>query len=181
MLNVNVRQITAGNAPTLSGAVRDGRGDALSGATVTIYAKAYAETEYDAIATVRSDEAGQFRLVVRPTKQTAYGANVGDARSPVLVVSVYTRVNLTSPVPGATVTNPVTFTGGLIPGYPRVAVGLGYLVNGRFVVLTQANTNASGEYAVTGRLPRGTYAFVVFTSAHQGTDKGAKSVRLTVR
>jgi len=178
-LATNFGQITAGNAPTLSGVVRDGRGDALAGATVTIYAKGYGDAAYAAVATVRTDSAGQYQIQVRPTKQTAYGANVGDARSPVLVIRVYTRVNLSRPAPGA-VANPVTFAGGLVPGYARVAVGLGYLTGGRFVVLTQASTDARGAFSITATLPRGTNTFVVFTSPHQGTDKGARSLRLDV-
>jgi len=172
--------VTAGNTPTLSGVVRDSRGDAIQDATVTIFTKGYGETRYTAAATMQTDAAGQYKISVRPLKQTAYGANVGNARSPVLNIRVNTRVNITRPVPGA-VNNPVTFTGTLNPGYARVAVGLGYLVNGRFVVLKQADTNGTGGYSITATLPRGTFAFVIFTSAHQGTDKGSKSVRLTVR
>ena len=179
-LTSNATQITAGNAPTLSGVVRDVNGDAVSGATVTIYAKSYGQSSYAAIATVKTDTAGQYRLVVRPTKQTAYGANVGDARSPVINTRVYTRVNVSSPAPGTRVGNPVTFRGALVPGYARVAVGLAYLVDGRFVVLAQADTGSTGGYSITARLPSGTHAFVVFTSAHQGSDRGAKSLTLTV-
>ena len=179
-LSSNATQITAGNAPTLSGSVRDVNGDAIAGATVTIYARAYAQSSYAAIATVRTDSAGRYQLAVRPTKQTSYGANVGDARSPVINLRVYTRVNVSSPAAGSRVANPVTFRGGLIPGYARVAVGLGYLTNGRFVVLAQADTTSTGEYTITSRLPSGTHAFVVFTSAHQGSDRGAKSLTLTV-
>ncbi len=179
-LSANVRLITAGNAPTLSGVVRDKFGDAISGATVTIYAKPYATTSYTAIATVQTDSAGQYRMMVRPTKQTAYGANVGDARSPILVIQVHTRVNITRPAPG-TVSSPVVFEGGLVPGYANVAVGLGTLVNGRFSVLAQSQTTSTGGYAITAALPAGTATYIVFTSAHRGTLRGSKSVRLTVR
>ncbi|HVE63349.1 MAG TPA: carboxypeptidase-like regulatory domain-containing protein [Mycobacteriales bacterium] len=172
--------MTAGNSPTLSGVVRDSRGDAIEGATVTIFSKGYGETRYTAAATMETDAAGQYRITVRPLKQTAYGVNVGNAKSPTLNVRVSTRVNIARPTP-STVSNPVTFSGTLAPGYARVAVGLGYLTNGRFIVLKQADTNGTGGYTITSVLPRGTFAFVVFTSAHQGTDKGSKSVRLTVR
>jgi len=179
-LATNATTITAGNSPILSGVARDERGDAVEGATITIYTKGYGENSYTAAATVQTDSAGQWRLSIRPAKLTAVGANVGGAKSRVLSIRVNTRVTINSPQPGAAARTQ-TFTGTLTPGYARVAVGLGYFVNGQFVVLTQTNTDGAGRYSVTARLPRGTYAFVLFTSAHQGTDKGSRSVKLTVR
>ena len=180
-LATNATRVTAGNAPTLTGIVRNFRGDAVDGVTVTIYVRGYGEARYSSAATVRTDDAGRFTLQVRPMKQSAFVAGVGEKRSPTLAIRVNTRMDISSPGANSVVANPVTFTGRMTPGYARVPVGLGYLVNGRFVVLTQANTTGTGTYAVPARLPRGTYAFVVFTSAHQGTDKGSRSVRLTVR
>ncbi|HVF18960.1 MAG TPA: hypothetical protein VNA14_01795 [Mycobacteriales bacterium] len=148
---------------------------------MTVYAKAYAQASYAAVATVKTDGAGRYQLQVRPTKQTAYGANVGDARSPVINVRVYTRVNVSRPTPGTSVSNPVTFAGGLVPGYVRVPVGLGYFADGRFIVLAQAPTDGDGAFTITTRVPTGRHAFVVFTSAHQGSDRGAKSLTLTVQ
>ena len=180
-LSTNTTQITAGNAPTLTGVVRNARGDAIHDTVVTIYVKGYGESAYAAAATVETDEAGQFRIRVRPLKQSAFVAGAREKRSTTLNIRVSTRVEITAPQPGTTVANPVTFRGRLNPGYVNVAVGLGYLVGGRFVVLTQARTNGTGAYAITARLPRGTAAYVVFTSAHQGTDKGSRSARLAVR
>ncbi|HVF21210.1 MAG TPA: hypothetical protein VNA14_13355, partial [Mycobacteriales bacterium] len=179
-LTTNASNVTAGNAPTLSGVARDSRGDAVEGATITVYTKGYGESAYTAAATVKTDGAGQYKISVRPMKQTSIGANVGDAKSRVINIRVNTRVNIASPAPGAA-SRRQTFSGNLAPGYARVAVGLAYVANGRFIVIAQANTDGAGRYAITASLPRGTYPFVVFTSAHQGTDKGSRSVQLTVR
>ncbi|HVE63655.1 MAG TPA: hypothetical protein VNB94_07635, partial [Mycobacteriales bacterium] len=124
---------------------------------------------------------GRFSLAVQPSRQTSYGANVTDSvRSNIVNIRVSTRVNITTPVPGV-VSNPVTFTGTLQPGFANVAVGLGTIVNGRFSVLQQTRTNSSGGFSITRTLPLGTGVYVIFTSAHEGTDKGSKSVTLTVR
>ncbi len=179
-LNVNVPQITAGNRPTLFGVVTDDLNKPVVGGRVDILAKGYGQTSYTTVATVVTDAEGRYSLRIAPIRQTAYGANTGSIRSRVIVVRVSTRVDIVRPAPGA-VSNPVTFAGQLNPRFANVAVGLGYLTGGRFVVLTQTQTSATGSYSMTRSLPRGTFAFVVFTSAHQGTDKGSKSVRLTVR
>ncbi len=179
-LKTNATTVTAGNAPILSGVARDERGDAVEGATITIFTKGYGESKYTAAATVKTDSAGQYKISVRPLKQTSFGANVGAAKSSVIGIRVNTRINISAPAPG-TVGPQQTFSGTMQPGYARVAVGLAYVVNGRFTVLKQANTDGAGRYAITAQLPRGTYPFVVFTSAHQGTDKGSRSVKLTVR
>ncbi|HVE63352.1 MAG TPA: hypothetical protein VNB94_06080 [Mycobacteriales bacterium] len=179
-LNVTVARITAGNAPTLFGVVTDDLNKPVVGAQVDILAKGYAQPAYSRVATVVTDAEGRYALRTAPGRQTSYGANVGAIRSRVIQVRVNTRVDIARPAPG-TVSNPVTFSGQLTPRFANVAVGLGYLTNGRFVVLTQTRTNANGGYSLTRALPRGTFAFVVFTSAHEGTDKGSKSVRLTVR
>ncbi|HVE99279.1 MAG TPA: DUF4331 family protein [Mycobacteriales bacterium] len=178
-LRADFLQITSGNTPTLSGVVRDGTGATVGGASVLIRKKSYGETDYTDLATVTTTANGTFSLVVQPDRQTSYGANVGDVRSNVVNIRVSTRVNITSPRPGA-VRNPVTFTGSLQPAYSNVAVGLGTLVNGRFTVLQQTVTDSAGRYSITRALPAGTATYVIFTSAHQGTDKGSKSVRLTV-
>jgi len=178
-LSANVTQITFGNTPTLSGTVTSASGAAVAGTVVEILKKASDETTYSLAGTVTTDSAGRFSLVVRPERQTSYGANVGAVRSPVVNIRVSTRVNIATPQPGA-VRNPVTFSGTLAPAYANVAVGLGTLVNGRFTVLQQTVTNASGGYSLTRTLPVGTATYVIFTSAHQGTDKGSKSVSLTV-
>ena len=178
-LTANVLQITAGNAPTLSGVVRDASGNPVANASVLIRKQSYGETSYSDVTSVTTDGAGRFSLVVRPDRQTSYGANVGGLRSATINIRVSTRVNIATPRPGA-VRNPVTFTGSLQPAYANVAVGLGTIVNGRFSVLQQTRTNASGQYSLTRALPAGTATYVIFTSAHEGTDKGSKSVSLTV-
>jgi len=179
-LTSDFTQITSGNRPTLSGTVTDANGAPVANTSVLIRAKAYAETAYSDVASVVTDNAGRFSLAVQPSRQTSYGANVSDSvRSNIVNIRVSTRVNIATPVPG-TVRNPVTFTGTLQPGYSNVAVGLGTIVNGRFSVLQQTVTNASGGYSITRSLPSGTGVYVIFTSAHQGTDKGSKSVTLTV-
>ncbi len=199
-LAANVTQITSGNAPTLTGRVFNAAGAPCASTSVTIFAKQYGATGYTALATVSTNANGQFTLVVRPARQTAYGANVSPTvRSNVVVIRVYTRVNLLSPAVASpvtsarAVTNPVTFTGDLDPNFARVAVGLGTLLtptgtscagpvtaNCRFVVLQQTLTNATGGFTLTRTLRRGVGVYIIFTSAHQGTDKGSKSITLNV-
>jgi hypothetical protein len=116
---------------------------------------------------------------VRPLRQTAYVARTGGVSSPSVVVFVATRVLLDSPSPGA-VSSPVTFAGSLSPAHAGVAVGLATLLGGRFVVLTQARTDASGRFSITRMLSRGSATYVVFTSAHSGNRPGSRSMRLDV-
>jgi hypothetical protein len=168
--------------------VTNAAGQPCAGATISILKKSYGETAYSGLATVTTDSTGGFRLVVRPLTQTAYGANTptGSVRSPVLVIRVYTRVNLSapalpSPVGSArAVTNPVTFTGTILPAYGHQLMGLGTFINGHFAVLETAPTDGTGGFAFTRQLRAGTGVYVVFTSAHQGTDKGSKSITLSV-
>ena len=179
-LRADVTQITSGNRPTLSGVVTDSAGNAVAGVPVEILEQSYGETSYRTVATVTTDANGRYTLAVQPDRQTSYGANVSPTvRSNIVNIRVSTRVNITSPAPGR-VTNPVTFVGSLQPAYANVAVGLGTFINGRFVVLQQTTTDANGRYSITRTLRSGTGVYVVFTSAHEGTDKGSKSVTLTV-
>ncbi|HVF05745.1 MAG TPA: hypothetical protein VNA20_12965 [Frankiaceae bacterium] len=199
-LSANRTQITAGNAPALTGRVFNSVNAPCASTSVTIFAKGYADSSYAAFATVSTDQLGQFTLAVRPSRQTAYGANVSPTiRSNLLVVRVNTRVNLRSPVTpvpansARAVANPVTFVGDLDPDFTGVAVGLGTLLDRaghscfgpisaecRFVVIQQALTGLTGTFSLTRDLPAGRGVYVVFTSAHQGTDKGAKSITLNV-
>jgi len=186
-LRSNVTQITAGNAPTLTGTVLNTANQPCASTNVTIFKKSFGEAAYTAVATVTTNAQGVFTLVVRPLVQTSYGANVSDSvRSNIVNIRVYTRVNIVSPrstpAPGSTpVNNPVTFTGNLFPGYSNIAVGLGTLINGRFSVLQQTRSNSTGGYSITRTLPRGTGVYVIFVSAvSQGSDKGSKSITLTV-
>jgi hypothetical protein len=137
---------------------------------------------YEQVGTTETDTAGRWTLVVRPTVQTAYIASTGALQSAKKVLFVYTRVQVTAPVAGATVPAATTFTGYLVPRYAGVPVGLAYIDGaGGFRYLTQQRTDASGRFTIPARLPAGRSAFVVYTSAHGGTLKGAKSLRLTVR
>ncbi len=186
-LSTNLAQITAGNAPMLFGTATTAAGQPCSGAGIVILKKSYGETSYTPLATVTTNASGAFSLVVRPLTQTAYGANTPDGavRSLVGVIRVNTRVNIDTPrAPGAgetsrAVVNPVTFSGSLLPAYANVAVGLGTLINGKFVVVKQTVTDGSGRYVIGRSIRPGTGVYIVFTSAHQGTDKGSKSITLT--
>lgn len=187
-LAANVTQITAGNSPTLTGTVQNTANQPCASVAITIFKKGYGDAGYTPVATVSTDQNGRFTLVVRPLVQTAYGANTANnaVRSNIVVIRVYTRVNINSPavpVPATSaraVSNPVTFTGNLLPAYANVPVGLGTFINGRFVVLQQTRTNGSGGYSITRTLRPGTGVYVIFVSAHQGTDKGSKSITLSV-
>ena len=128
---------------------------------------------------------GRFSLVVNPSTQTSYGANTDDGRanSNIVQIRVNARMDITSPAPNALVSNPVTLSGRLLPAYNARPIGLAYINNaGRYVYLGQRNS-VNGAWTVTAgaRVPAGTYTFVVYMSPTQGTDRGARSVRLTVR
>ena len=174
--------VTAGNAPLLSGVVTAADGSPLANATVTVHGLGAGRTAYEQAGTTETDSSGRWELVVRPTVQTAYVAATGALQSAKKVLFVYTRVQVTSPAAGTTVPSATTFTGYLTPRYAGVPVGLAYIdADGGFRYLTQQRTDSAGRFSIPARLPTGTSAFVVYTSAHGGTLKGAKSLRLTVR
>ena len=174
--------VTAGNAPLLSGVVTAADGTPVADTTVTVHGLGAGRTAYEQVGTTETDAQGRWELVVRPTVQTAYIAATGALQSAKKVLFVYTRVQVTGPVAGATVPAATTFTGYLIPRYAGVPVGLAYIDReGGFRYLTQQRTDAQGRFTIPARLPAGSTAFVVYTSAHGGTLKGAKSLRLTVR
>lgn len=71
--------------------------------------------------------------------------------------------------------------GRLRPARAGRAVGLACIgPGGSYRYLGQAPTVADGSFAVPATPPRGTWTFVVYTSASAGPDKGARSVRATV-
>ena len=180
-LDVEVQTITAGNAPLLGGFVVDENEDPVAGQSVQILQKAYGTTAYSLLTTVSTDADGFYVTQIRPQVQTGYVARVDEGlQTDPLVVYVYNRVNLSAPAPNAVLGNPVTIRGDLDPDFGSVRVGVATLINGRFVYRTQGVTGADGSFVIPATLPRGTYTLVVYTSARQGTLKGAKSVRITV-
>ncbi len=187
-LGADVTQITAGNTPTLTGIVHNAAGQTCAGALIVLTKKAHGDTAFSPLATMTSDANGRLTLVVRPMVLTTYSATTPDGvdRSQLVNIRVYIRVVLTDPldpVPAGSsrpVVNPVVFVGRLSPAYAGVAVGLGTYIAGRFVVLQQVDTDGSGGFAFTRNLRSGPGTYVVFTSAHGGNDKGAKSVALEV-
>ena len=180
-LAADVNPITAGNAPKLSGVVRDSAGRPVDGADVRVVGKAWGETGYRQVGATTSGADGRWSVPVRPTRQTRFVASTGDLQSAALLMRVYNRVDVERPTPGTAVGTRTTFTGTLVPGDDSVRVGLAYVRDGRFVYLAQAVSDSAGRYTLTATLPRGDHPFVVYTSARRGTDKGAKSLRLTVR
>ena len=181
-LDVEVQTITAGNAPLLGGFVVDENEDPVAGQAVQILQKPYGSTAYSLLTTVNTDEDGFYFTQIRPSVQTGYIARVDDGlQTDPLVVYVYNRVNVSAPTHNASVANPVTIRGDLDPDFGSVRVGVATLISGRFVYRTQGVTGPDGSFVITATLPRGTYTLVVYTSARQGTLKGAKSIRVNVR
>lgn len=185
VLNTSHSRVTAGNTPVLTGQVLDAQNRGVPGVTLAILEKSFGESTFDGTARVVSDGEGNFRLVIRPSNQTSYGANVedGSVRSNVVQIRVNARMEIAAPAASSTVDNLVTVSGQITPGYHNRPIGLAYInAAGRYVYLGQAPTS-NGSFAVRAgsRVPVGTYAFVVYMSATQGTDPGARSVRLTVR
>ena len=178
-LGVDVPTITAGNAPLVGGFVTGADSRPVAGAPVTLYAKPYGTTAYTAVTTMTSGSDGFYSTPVRPNVQTAYLARTGSVQSSGVVVYVHNRVNVSSPRPG-TVPSRTTIRGDLDPDFASVRVGVGTLRNGRFTYLTQGVGDATGNFAIPVSLPRGTYTLVVYTSARQGTLKGAKGLGVTV-
>lgn len=174
-------RVTYGNRPVLSGSVTDPGGRGIGGQTVDIVAAVYGGEGSQPVATVVTASNGTFSLPVQPTAQTDYRAGAENVASPVVRVAVNTRLDITGPVADAQVASPVTVTGRLQPARAGRAVGLAYIgPGGRYAFLGQGATAADGSFEVTGRPPAGTWTFVLYTSASAGTDRGARSVRLTV-
>ena len=178
-LAVDVPTITAGNAPLVGGFVTSADNRPLAGRQVTLLAKPYATTAYTALTTVTTDADGFFVTSVRPDVQTGYVARVGSVQSSPLVVYVHNRVNVAAPRP-STIPSRTTVRGDLDPGFASVRVGVGTIIGGRFRYLTQGVGDATGNFTIPVTLPRGTYTLVVYTSARQGTLKGAKGITVTV-
>jgi len=184
-LRLDVPVVTAGNTPVLLGTVKDAAGAGAPDVEVTFFAKKYGESSYSSIGTGFSDESGAVSLVVGPNVQTAYVARVGNLASDRALVLVNARVTVTSPAAGSTVGSTTIFTGRLLPAYVGAPVGLGvYTGSGasrRYTYLGQTTTTSGGEFSISATLPTGTAAYVVYTSARQGTRRGSASLTLTVR
>jgi hypothetical protein len=177
-----VQTITAGNAPLLGGFVLTETEDPVADQAVELLQKPYGATTYSLLTTVQTDSDGFYFTQIRPQVQTAYIARVDEGlQTDPLVVYVYNRVNVSAPTHNASLANPVTIRGDLDPDFNSVRVGVATLINGRFVYRTQGVTGSDGSFVISATLPRGTYTLVVYTSARQGTLKGAKSIRITVR
>ena len=183
-LQTSHSRITAGNAPVLSGQVFDQNGSPLSGVNLTLFKKSYAETGYTAVAQFTTGFNGSYSIPVRPNNQTAYGVNTDDgrARSNIVTILVHARMNIASPSHNATVRNPITLSGTLLPAYNARPIGLAYINSaGRYVFLGQApSRNGAWSVRSGGFVPPGTYTFVVYMSPTQGTLYGSKSLRLNV-
>ncbi len=180
-------RVTAGNGPRLSGQVFDQNGQPLGGVNLTFFEKSFGERFYSQTpgGAVTSGFDGRFSVVVHPFTQTSYGVNTDDGRanSNIVQIRVNARMDITSPAPSALVSNPVTLSGRILPAYNNRPIGLAYIDNnGRYVYLGQSPTR-DGAFSVRsgGRVPSGTFTFVVYMSPTQGTDRGARSLRLTVR
>ena len=179
-------RVTAGNGPRLNGQVLDQNGQPLGGVNVTIFEKSFGETQYDPTprGQVTSGPDGRFSVVVNPVNQTSYGANTDDGRanSNIVQIRVNARMDITSHRHLSQVANPVTLSGQILPAYNNVLIGLAYIrPDGRYQFLGSAPTT-NGRFTVRANapVPRGTYTFVVYMSPTQGTDRGARSLSLTV-
>ena len=179
-LAVNVARITAGNSPEISGLVRDTTGKIIVGRTVTILARPYGATEFSPVATVSSDAAGAYAVLVRPQVQTSYIARVDNVASELTTIFVNARITIDSPQHAARLVSPVVVEGRYAPGLEPVRIGVATLANGRFLYRTQGTSSSGGAFTIPAQLPRGTYALVVYTSAREGVGPGAKSVLITV-
>jgi hypothetical protein len=181
-MTVDVGEITAGNAPALSGEVSDVRGDPVPGVTVQILATTYGpDSTPRPVTTSRTDSKGRWMAVVKPNVQTAYRATVASLVTDPLIVFVHNRITVLSPKAGAVVPSRTTITGQLLPQFASVPIGVATMINGRFRYLTQGVGDATGRFSIPVNLPRGSYPLVVYTSARQGTLKGAKSLLINVR
>ncbi|HVE97643.1 MAG TPA: superoxide dismutase family protein [Mycobacteriales bacterium] len=189
-LSVDVPVITAGNAPRLTATVTDSAGAGAPDVAVTFYAThTVGQKIREAIGTGYTDESGQAHLVVRPADRTGYTADFTTATgsqviSPSRVVEVHSRVVVRSPLPGASVSSPVTFTGQLFPSYGGRPIGLAtYVGSGaarRWVYLGQTTTAPDGTFRLTKALPRGAATYVVYVPARAENLRGSTSIPLTV-
>ena len=185
-ITVNVQRITSGNAPTLSGTVERAGGQVARNCAVTLFAKNYIQTAYEAVATTETDDTGRYLFQVRPVRQTSFIARSGATQSRSLVVFVSARVNLVRPAAGQVLPRSYCFTGDLDPNAPDfrgAAVGLakvGRDAAGRptFAVIGQTATRNDAGATFTlcpqsRQLADGVY--VIFTSARNGLLKGSVS------
>jgi hypothetical protein len=180
-LRINTTEITACNAPQLSGQVTDVQGRSMAGVEVRLSAKAHNAKAYADFATVRTDSVGQFKISVRPTVHTSYAAAAGSAKSPAVPVRVHTRVVVESPRNDTAVGSSVTLRGRLVPGHVKAPIELGYTQNGSYVVLGRASTDAQGYWVVSGRPARGRHTFTVSTPERTGNLAGRQPITLTVQ
>ena len=159
----------------------------MAGVDVVILERSFGETSYSPSdgGNVTTGADGRFTLVVRPISQTSYGANTADGRatSPTVQIRVNARIDITSPAPSSATGNPVTVSGRLLPSYDARPMGLAYInAAGRYVYLGQSPSRGGAFTIRAGvAVPAGTYTFVVYMSPTQGTDRGVRSIRLTVR
>lgn len=180
-LQVSSTEITACNSPLLSGRVTDIQGRPVPGAEVKLSSKAYNGKEFAPVATVTTDANGLYKMSVRPLVETRYAAAVGDAESATAPITVHTRVVVESPRRDSAVGSPMAVRGRLVPGHANAPVALGYVRDGRYVLLARAATNAQGYYVLTGRPARGRYTFVVSTPGREGNLAGQDKITLTVQ
>lgn len=177
--------VTAGNAPSVTATLTRRDGGPAYGA-VELYEKRYGETVYRRVGVGVTAADGTFRVVVRPTQQTAYVAVVrnvaGRHASAASVVQVHARVIVDHPAQNGGVDGPATvFTGALLPARPHVPVGVGDVTGGRFRYLAQGTSDADGRFLIrVGGLTHGWHVFVVYTSARAGVLRGSSRVRVHV-
>ena len=176
----NVRTITFGNRPTLSGRATDAQNAGVNGAVVTVYGKAYGSDDYVEVGTARTSSTGAWSLTVAPQKQTGYVAVVGRQESAEHVVFVSQRMTITSPSHNQSLPSRTAVTGSVVPGGTGTPVGVAAVIGGRYRFLASGRTTGTG-FSIPVTLPRGTYALVVYTSARNGLLKGSRSVQVTVR
>ena len=175
-------KIVAGEATTVSGALRDANGDAVGGQPVGIYVAGYGLTRWTGIARVTTDADGRFAKTLRFTRtrsiRAAYlpsGGPYGASGSRTIGVGVATKVSVTSPASGSRVGAGRTFVvrGGTYPVKPGVKAYLYWRrPDGRFSSLGSATIGSDGRYAISRALSRGTYTLNVRVPAASGNITG---------
>ena len=150
---------TARHAVTLSGKVASGRANE----SVAVYAQRYGGGSFVSIATVLTDSAGRWSLVVHPPIGTAYKSIWNDSTSNVATVAVRPGVTIRA-LPRHRISTHVT---GARPFAGRTVQLQRHLPSGRWVTIARARLNARSTAIFRPALRRGRTTLRIAISVNQ--------------
>jgi hypothetical protein len=182
--SVNTHAVTYGSPVTMSGTLTS-NGAGLAGQQVTVEGMRAGATTWSTVATATSATGGALQWSGNPawtgSYRWRYDGNATHAASLSPSVAISVRAKLTAHATPTTVPlgKPLTISGSLAPAHPSSQVTVHALLAGRWRVIGQPTTTATGSYSFkTYALVRGTQSYYVSWAGD--ADHGA-AVSPTVR